>query len=469
MQYFSTRLSAERLNFSQVVMAGLASDGGLYLPMQVPQFSASQINEMQKLSYQELFFALTKEFIGNEIGDNDYRLIINKSYQNFHHKAIAPIKQINSQQFLLELFHGPTLAFKDFALQFIGNLLDYFLQEDSREIVIIGATSGDTGSAAIQGCLNCKNSKIFILHPHQKVSEVQRKQMTTVLAPNVFNLAVEGSFDDCQAMVKSMFLNRDFLKNRRLIAVNSINFARIMAQIVYYFYSALRLGVSQNNPVSFAVPTGNFGDIYAGFMAKKMGLPIAKLIIATNENDILDRLIKNNDYSKDVLRKTFSPSMDIQVSSNLERLIFNYYQYSNQENLVAELMKNFAISGTMSLSESVIKAMRKDFISFKCSNQETVTNIAKVNKETNEIIDPHTATAVSAVSQYCQSSEYQGEKLVIMATAHPAKFSEVVMNSGINKVDLPLFLNNLYQLPEKFTIIENDIGKITKYIGENLS
>src|SRR3989338_2066935 len=258
MKFISTRLSAPVLSFEEVVLQGLANDGGLYVPEFLPQFDTKKISDMKKMDYEELFFEITRHFIDSEIDEKTYREIIKKSYRNFSHSAIAPTKQLSYNHFLLELFHGPTHAFKDFALQFLGNLLDHFLQKRGEKIVIIGATSGDTGSAAIQGCGLCKNAMIFILHPHNRVSEVQRKQMTTVLSSNVFNIALEGNFDDCQAMVKKMFGDQKFLNGQRMVAVNSINFARIMAQIVYYFYAAIRLG-AEKNPVSFAVPTGNFG------------------------------------------------------------------------------------------------------------------------------------------------------------------------------------------------------------------
>ena len=378
MKFTSTRLAAPSLSFEEVVFQGLASDGGLYVPDFLPKFSEKDLSRMKKMSYEELFFEVTKYFIDSEIDSDSYKKIITKSYEKFSHPAIAPLKQLSHNEFLLELFHGPTLAFKDFALQFLGNLLDYFLAKRDEKIVIIGATSGDTGSAAIQGCMSCKNAKIFILHPHNKVSEVQRKQMTSVLAKNVFNIAITGNFDDCQAMVKKMFTAQDFLNGKKMVAVNSINFARIMAQIVYYFYAALRLGTDEKNPISFSVPTGNFGDIYAGFLAKRMGLNIRKLIIATNSNDILTRFLNHNDYSRKDLIDTISPSMNIQVSSNFERLLFDAHREKKLEAKLPELMLEFERSGSLKIDEEVLKNIQQNFESYSIDDAATKKNHQRI-------------------------------------------------------------------------------------------
>ncbi len=364
MKFISTRLSAPNLSFEETILQGLATDGGLYVPEFLPKFSENDMSKMRKMTYEELFFEITKHFIGNEIPANIYKEIIKKSYKNFSHKAIAPLKQLSSNEFLLELFHGPTLAFKDFALQFLGNLLDYFLTKNNQQIVIVGATSGDTGSAAIQGCMASKNAQIFILHPHNRVSEVQRRQMTTVLSDNVFNIALKGNFDDCQSFVKKMFANQDFLNGKKMVAVNSINFARIMAQIVYYFYAALRLGNNEKNPISFIVPTGNFGDIYAGFLAKRMGLNINKLVVATNANDILVRFLNSNDYSRSELIETISPSMNIQVSSNFERLLFDAHKEEKSEEKLAELMKEFEQTSSLKVGDKILQNIQRDFLGF---------------------------------------------------------------------------------------------------------
>ncbi len=468
MKYISTRGAAPILAFEDVVLQGLAADGGLYVPEFLPEFSESKIAAMKKMSYPELFFEVTEHFIGDQIDHETYKKIIAKSYQNFSHEAIAPLKQLSSNEFLLELFHGPTLAFKDFALQFLGNLLDYFLQKRGEKIVIIGATSGDTGSAAIQGCKACKNASIFILHPHNKVSEVQRKQMTTVLEDNVFNIALEGNFDDCQNMVKKMFGDQKFLNGKRMVAVNSINFARIMAQVVYYFYAALRLGVDEKNPVSFAVPTGNFGDIYAGFLAKKMGLNINKLIIATNENDILHRFLQNNDYSRGEAKDTISPSMNIQVSSNFERLLFDAYKEQKSEEKLAELMKEFERVGTLKADHDVLQNIKKDFDSYAIDDKKTAEKIKEVFVKTGEILDPHSAIGFAASNEFIKSKSYRGELVVTLATAHPAKFPESVIKATGQNPELPSFLKDLFTLDERMTVLAKNTDTVKKFISERI-
>lgn len=469
MKYISTRGLAPRMDFEDVVLQGLAKDGGLYVPESMPKFSKKEILELEKLDYQQLFFEVTKHFIGDNIDLKKYQSIINQSYKNFHHQAIAPLKQIASNHFLLELFHGPTLSFKDFALQFLGNLLSDILARKKQKIVIIGATSGDTGSAAIMGCKSCKNAKIFILHPFNLISPIQRKQMTTVLDRNVFNLAVKGNFDDCQKMVKTMFANQQFLGGQSMVAINSINWARIMAQIVYYFYSALRLGTAYGNKVSFVVPTGNFGDIYAGFLAKKMGLNIQKLVIATNSNDILYRFLKNNDYKKMPLKATISPSMDIQVASNFERLLFSYYKQQNDRKDLATKFKNFEATGNMKVDPRVMSAIRADFDAFSVSDSEIIDTIKKTYLNTSETIDPHTAIGVLAANQFKDSKNYQGELLVSLATASSAKFPEAAVKAGLDLPELPLFLKNLPEKEERYKIVVNDLETVKDYIAANIA
>ena len=466
MKYISTRQNAAELSFEEVVLQGLATDGGLYVPEFLPSFNAKDLQHLRHLSYEDLFFEVTKHFVDGEIEAKTYREIIKKSYSNFSHTAIAPTKQLASNEFLLELFHGPTLAFKDFALQFLGNLLDYFLQKRDEKIVIIGATSGDTGSAAIQGCMHCANAQIFILHPHQKVSEVQRRQMTSVLAPNVFNIALQGNFDDCQAMVKKMFGEQEFLGGKRMVAVNSINFARIMAQIVYYFYAALRLGASDSSPVSFTVPTGNFGDIYAGFLAKKMGLPIKHLIIATNANDILTRFINHNDYSKSAMIETISPSMNIQVSSNFERLLFDIHKDLKVEKKLAKLMHDFEKSGALKVSEEALDKIKKTFVAYAIDDVETKKTIAQTYRETAETLDPHTAIAIAASKKFMQSELYKGEFVINLATAHPAKFPDAVIDAGAPKPVLPSFLAGLFEQEERYEILDNDLSLVKNFIAK---
>lgn len=468
MKYNSTRLNAPTLSFEEVVLQGLATDGGLYLPSFLPKFDEKKISQMKKMTYQELFFEITSHFVSNEIDNETYKKIIEKSYKNFSHEAIAPLKQLSSNEFLLELFHGPTLAFKDFALQFLGNLLDYFLTKRDQKIVIIGATSGDTGSAAIQGCMHCENASIFILHPHNKVSEVQRKQMTTSLSDNVFNIALDGNFDDCQNMVKEMFGNQEFLNGKKMVAVNSINFARIMAQIVYYFYAASRLGGNEKTPISFCVPTGNFGDIYAGFLAKKMGLNINKLVIATNSNDILHRFLQDNDYSRGELKETLSPSMNIQVSSNFERLLFDAHKERKSENKMSELMKEFEKNGSLKVEQEVLDVIQKEFDSYAFNDQETKEKIGEIFKKTGEVLDPHTAIGVAASNSFLKSESYNGELVVTLATAHPAKFPDAVVDAGAPEPKLPDFLKDLFDRKEEFTTLGNDTDLVKKFISEKI-
>jgi len=324
MRYISTRGNAPALNFEDVLLAGLASDGGLYVPENLPRFTQEEIASWAGLPYHELAFRVMRPFVEGSISDTDFKQILEETYGAFAHSAIAPLRQLNANEWVMELFHGPTLAFKDFALQLLGRLLDHILLKRDERVVIIGATSGDTGSAAIEGCRRCENVDIFILHPHQRVSEVQRRQMTTILGENIHNIAIEGNFDDCQEMVKASFADQSFLKGTRLVAVNSINWARIMAQIVYYFHAALQLGAPARS-VAFSVPTGNFGDIFAGYLARNMGLPVSQLVVATNRNDILHRFMSGNQYFKETLHASLSPSMDIMVSSNFERLLFDLH------------------------------------------------------------------------------------------------------------------------------------------------
>ena len=379
MKYISTRGQAEPLSFEEVVLTGLATDGGLYVPEKMPNFSKEKIESFSMLSYQELAFEVMAPFVDGEIPDEEFKSLIDKAYSNFRHQAIAPLVQTAHQEWVLELFQGPTLAFKDFALQLLGLILDYFLKKRNQKVVVLGATSGDTGSAAIEGCRNCENIDIFILHPHNRVSEVQRRQMTTVISDNVFNIALEGSFDDCQNAVKASFRDQSFLPDgRQLVAVNSINWARIMAQIVYYFYSAGALG-APHRQVSFSVPTGNFGDIYAGYLASLMGLPVDQLVVATNQNDILHRCIQDNDHSKKALAKTLSPSMDIMVSSNFERMLFDVHERNAES--INKLMEDFS-KGPMIIEQKPFKRIQSLFNSFRLDDQGTKNIIKEVYQST---------------------------------------------------------------------------------------
>jgi threonine synthase len=463
MKYISTRGQAPALSFEEVVLTGLAPDGGLYLPETLPQFSQQQIASWAGLSYQELAFEVMNPFVAGAVNDADFKAIIAKSYETFRHTAIAPLVQTAHNEFILELFQGPTLAFKDFALQFLGHLLDHLLKKRNQKVVVMGATSGDTGSAAIEGCRRCDNIDIFILHPHNRVSNVQRRQMTTVLAPNVFNIALEGNFDDCQNMVKASFADQSFLpEGRQLVAVNSINWARIMAQIVYYFYAGLALG-SPHRSIAFSVPTGNFGDIFAGYLAKKMGLPIDQLVIGTNSNDILHRCISANDHSKHQLQHTLSPSMDIMVSSNFERMLFDLH--GRDASTIRQLMENFK-AGSMTLSESALKQARELFTSYRVDDKVTLDVIRNVFESTDYLLDPHTAIGVEAARKTRRRNDIP---MVCLATAHPAKFPEAVIQAGQSKdPELPHHMQDLFTREERYTVLPQDIKKVQQFIASHV-
>jgi threonine synthase len=461
-KYISTRGEAPALNFEDVVLTGLASDGGLYLPETLPKFSSDEIASWAGLSYPELAFKIIAPFVDGEVADAELKKIIEKSYSTFRHPAIAPLIQTGHNEWILELFQGPTLAFKDFALQFLGNLFDHILKKRDQKVVVMGATSGDTGSAAIEGCRHCDNIDIFILHPHKRVSDVQRKQMTSVLADNVHNIALEGNFDDCQNMVKASFRDQSFLPDdRQLVAVNSINWARIMAQIVYYFYAALALG-GPHRKVSFSVPTGNFGDVFAGYLAKKMGLPIDQLIVATNSNDILHRCISNNDHSKKELLHSLSPSMDIMVSSNFERLLFDAYDRDGAA--IAQLMEDFK-SGSMTVADTAIKNIQDNFDSYRLDDDAMVNVIADVFDKNEYLLDPHTAIGVEAARKMRRNHDVP---MVCLATAHPAKFDEAITKANLENPTLPHHMSDLFEREERFDVLQDNIETVQQYIKTNI-
>ena len=457
--YISTRGGAPALDFEGVLLAGLAADGGLYVPEQLPTFSREEIQAMRGLDYPSLAFEILKPFVEGSIEFSDLRPLIDEAYKSFRHDAIAPLVQVDHNQWVLELFHGPTLAFKDFALQLLGRLLDHVLERRQERVVIMGATSGDTGSAAIEGCRHCQFIDIFILHPDNRVSEVQRRQMTTVVGENIHNLAIGGNFDDCQAMVKASFLAEPFLPDgRALVAVNSINWARIMAQIVYYFYAALALGAPERT-VNFSVPTGNFGDIFAGYLARGMGLPIDQLVIATNRNDVLHRLLSSGEYAKLTLEQSVSPSMDITVSSNFERLMFDLYDRDGV--VVNQLMSDFQ-NGSIQLSDAAMSKARELFSSYCVSDDETCEEIAAVWAQCGYLIDPHSAIGTRA-ARFCQRDTTQ--PMVTLATAHPAKFPAAIENSGIEQQPvLPAHLADLFDRPERFTVLPNDLEVVQQHM-----
>ncbi len=464
MKYISTRGAAPALGFEDVVLTGLASDGGLYVPETLPQFSRAEIASWAGLSYRELAFKIISPFVAGAIPDADLKRIIDTSYDSFRHQAIAPLVQTGHNEWILELFQGPTLAFKDFALQFLGHLLDYILAKRGQKVVVLGATSGDTGSAAIEGCRRCENVDIFILHPHQRVSEVQRRQMTTVLEANVHNIALRGNFDDCQNLVKASFADQSFLPaGRQLVAVNSINWARIMAQIVYYFYAALALG-APHRKVSFSVPTGNFGDIFAGYLAQRMGLPVEQLVIATNSNDILHRCISGNDHSKKPLQHSLSPSMDIMVSSNFERMLFDLYERDGGQ--IRQLMDEFKTSGRLTLAAEPLRKAQSLFSSYRLSDEETVEVIREVFESTEDLLDPHTAIGVQAGRKTRKDAS---TPMICLATAHPAKFPEAVRKSGQGQDPaLPHHMHDLFIREERYQVLDDNLDHLKAFISRNI-
>ncbi|MEM9257026.1 MAG: threonine synthase [Pseudomonadota bacterium] len=464
MKYISTRGSAPALNFEEVLLTGLAEDGGLYVPAELPTFNHREIADMAGLDYVGLAERIITPFVEDSFTPVELRRILETSYTGFRHSAVAPLVQIGPNQWVLELFHGPTLAFKDFALQLLGHLLDAVLERRGKKVVVMGATSGDTGSAAIEGCRQCRNIDIFILHPHQRVSEVQRRQMTTVAGDNIHNLAIEGNFDDCQAMVKASFGDRSFLPaDRSLVAVNSINWARIMAQIVYYFYAGLALG-APHRPVAFSVPTGNFGDIFAGYLAAGMGLPAAQLIIATNRNDVLHRVMTTSRYGRQPLEQSLSPSMDITVSSNFERLLFDLYDRDGAA--ISSLMKDFE-RGDIHFSEAAMTRARRQFSSYCVSDELTCQQIASTWDHCEYLLDPHSAIGVRAA---LDSGLDAITPIVTLATAHPAKFPEAIRQAGLKQeVALPEHLLDLYEREERCTVLPNDLTAVQAFMASNIN
>ncbi|MFV8816947.1 threonine synthase [Haliea sp. E17] len=463
MKYISTRGKAPALNFEDVLLTGLASDGGLYVPETLPTFSAAEIGAMAAMDYPSLAQKIITPFVDGCIPDSDLAAIIADTYAEFRHSAVAPLVQLDHNQWVLELFHGPTLAFKDFALQLLGRLLDYVLERRQQKVVIMGATSGDTGSAAIEGCKRCSNIDIFILHPHQRVSEVQRRQMTTVVGDNIHNLAIEGNFDDCQAMVKASFANRAFLpEDRGLVAVNSINWARIMAQIVYYFYAAVALGAPARK-TAFSVPTGNFGDIFAGYLAHNMGLPVERLVIATNRNDVLHRVLTTSSMRRQPLQHTLSPSMDITVSSNFERLLFDLYDRDGAA--IADLLARFD-EGEIAFSETAMARARSLFSSACVDDEQTCAQIAATWENCEYLLDPHSAIGVRAAMTAGIAADIP---VVTLATAHPAKFPDAVKGAGLNEeVGLPLHLRDLFERPERCSVLPNDLAAVQSFMASNI-
>jgi len=453
MRYISTRGDAPVLDFEGALLAGLAEDGGLYVPETWPQLSLDALRRLRGLDYAETAFRVTWPFIDGSIEAEDYRRILKDAYGAFEHPATTPLTQLGPDLWALELFHGPTLAFKDVALQLLGRLFDHVLARRGERIAIVGATSGDTGSAAIEACRDRENIAICILHPKGRTSEAQRKQMTTVDAANVLNIAVEGDFDDCQDLVKAMFADQIFRREVNLSAVNSINWARVMAQIVYYVYAAVRLGVPDRE-IAFAVPTGNFGNVFAAYGAKKMGLPIRRLVIGSNANDILTRFFEADDMSMRPVKPTHSPSMDIQVSSNFERLLFDLYDRDGRATATA--MRDFRESGALSVGANRHGAARETFRAARFDDAETLAGIKRWQAESGYLLDPHTAVGMLAAD----ACPEPGAAMVVAATAHPAKFSDAIQAAVGEPPQLPPRLAAVFQKEERYDVSPNDIALI---------
>jgi len=437
-------------------MMGLSTDGGLILPEKIPHLDSRQLEELQDLSYRDLAFRIISMFC-DDIPSGDLKKLIDRSYDSFDHPEITPVISKDDVS-IVELFHGPTLAFKDVALQLLGNLFEYLLKESGQKMNIVGATSGDTGSAAIYGVRGKENIAIFILHPHGKTSPVQALQMTTVLDANVHNIAVKGTFDDCQNMVKALFNDLSFKEEHALGAVNSINWARVLAQVVYYFYAYFKVSKSLDQRVIFSVPTGNFGDIFAGYVAKRMGLPISQLLLATNENNILTRFVLHGDYSLGTVVPTLSPSMDIQVASNFERYL--YFLYHENPLRVREAIEEFSKTGRLNFSPEERNIVTSDFLSQSVDRQETLATIASFYQETGYLLDPHTAVGVKAAQDHRDRSL----PLICLATAHPAKFEEAVITATGLPPERPASLAGIEKLPSRCEILDAELQEVKKFI-----
>lgn len=452
MRYISTRGTAPALAFRDALLAGLASDGGLYVPESLPEFSPAEIAQIASLSYPTLAQRILQPFVEGTFDDATLKRLCETAYQNFRHKAVAPLTQIAPQHFILELFHGPTLAFKDFALQLVGLMMEEVLASDNAPSIVLGATSGDTGSAAIAGLRGKRNLKIVILYPDGRPSEVQRRQMTTTGDANVHALAVKGTFDDCQDMVKALFADAEFRARHRLLAVNSINIARVLAQIVYYFYAALALGAPAKAPV-FCVPTGNFGDVYAGYLAKQMGLPISGLLVATNANDILARCIASGEYRMARVEETLSPSMDIQIASNFERLLFDLFHHDGAA--LKHAMHDLRRDGVLSLTPEQHSLLRRDFSACSVSDADTRETILRTVRSSGYLLDPHTAVGVQSAEHYMAAHSNSASPMITLATAHAAKFPEVVKEVTGKHPALPEGADGFMRAPETIIPLHN--------------
>ena len=458
MKYISTRDNSKEYSFEQVFIKGLADDGGLFIPKEVKKYSAEQIKALSNLSYQNLAKEIIYPFIGDFMTANELSDIVDKSYSVFRKDNVVDLIKLGDTK-ILELFHGPTLAFKDIAMQLLGNFYEHYLKKNNKNINVVVATSGDTGAAAIDAIKGKKNMNIFVLHPHNKVSLVQRKLMSTVKEKNVFNIAIEGNFDDCQNLVKSMFADKEFSNSINMSGVNSINWARIIAQAVYYFYTYFQ--TQDKRPINFSVPTGNFGDVYAGYLSKKMGLPINKFIVATNKNDILHRAISNGNYEAESVSETNSPSMDIQIASNFERLIYDLNDCDDNE--TSTIMHGIKKKGKYIISKDKMEKINKDFLSASMNEEEILDTIKEVHIKYNIILDPHSAIGFGSLNKV----NLEGNNIVL-ATAHPCKFPEAIEKSIGIKPDLPDELKYVMDEKENYDIISNNLSKTQQYIKEKI-
>ncbi len=457
-KYISTRGGAKPQTFEQVLLSGLAPDGGLYVPETFPQID---LYRLKGKSYEDIAEIVMFPFVEGSIEREDFRAIINETYASFRHKDITPLHHLKNNIYIMEQFHGPTIAFKDVALQLLGRLFDHVLKKRGKRITIVGATSGDTGSAAIEGCKVCDNIDIFILHPKGRVSEVQRKQMTSVNAPNVHNIAIDGSFDDCQNMVKAMFNDKEFRNSVNLSAVNSINWARIMAQIVYYFACAVKLGAPENK-VSFVVPTGNFGNVFAGYCARNMGLPIENIVISTNKNDILTRFFESGEMKLSAAHATISPSMDIQISSNFERYLFDLLGRDTDK--LSALMNEFKANGAIKLSDELLSKARDQFTATRADDEQTLALIKECYEDTNYILDPHTAVGMAGTKEIAAKTD---GAVVLLATAHPAKFPDAVEKAIGMRPELPDHLSDLMTRREFVSEQPNDLSVVQDFVWKH--
>ncbi|ACT03975.1 threonine synthase [Paenibacillus sp. JDR-2] len=460
MEYISTRGNVGKIGFVDAFLMGLADDGGLLVPYEIPVVSAAKLKEWQELSYQELVLEIFSLYTNDEIPYEDLKKMVYDGYATFRHPEVTPVHKLKDDLYLLELFHGPTFAFKDIALQFMGQLYTYVSRKQNKKIHILGATSGDTGASAIEGVKGKEGIKICILHPNGKVSKVQELQMTTILDDNVLNLSVEGNFDDCQRIIKDLFADLEFKAANHLCAINSINFVRIMAQTVYYFYSYFQVAKQtgkQDAKVNFSVPTGNFGDIFAGYLAKRMGLPVDKLILATNENNILERFIKEGVYKPGDFRTTYSPSMDIQVASNFERYL--YYVLDENPEQIRSIMDGFKSEGQIVVSGDALRKVQEEFAAHGVEGRECLDTIAAYNKETGYLLDPHSACGVAASDQQAAA----GSVTISLATAHPAKFNEAIELIGIEQ-EFPAQIQALFNKPQRQTQVDGTQEAIVQEI-----